>query len=447
MIKKIFFEYFKTFFLAILTTIVTVFLILAIMLHQISSEEAIKKQAEDKTLDLQMIELLIEKNKYLIEQHPEDYKLDSKLGFLYETKKDYQNAELEYKAAISKVPYHEFKPYYDLSAFYIKQGQLEKAQLIMDNLGEKPSKKLVEFKAEIYEQLGDKYYDKADYHESALKYQKALNYYDVIKSKKSIEKKLRGNLASSYVYLADEKVKEMNVDEAIAYLNMAKSIINAPIIAYKLGLLLTTTNPELANKYFEEVFEKEPALINYDEYYKLLSSLANNAEYDGDDSTAELYKFKIKKIKKYYNENLLAVADIEITEPTGEILVNKWFKKYKMDFSFALKNISKYTLNSLYLNIVFKDGDEIIESFSKQIIEGTIPLKSGEKIPFINIKTTEKSFIGDCPNEITVQVYASKKEDSRQLLLKELVIKQKPKVKKSKSQLELFLQKYVLRYI
>lgn len=448
--RKIFFEYFRTFFLTVLATIVVVFIIFALMVHQISSEETIRKQAEDKTLDLQMIGLLIEKNKYLLEQHPENYRIDSKLGFLYETTKDYQNAELEYRAAVSKVPYHEFKPYYDLATFYIKRGKLEEAQSLIDNLGEKPNKKLVMYKAQIYEQLGDKYYDNGDYYEAALKYQKSLNYYGVVKVKENIEKKLRGNLASSYVYLADQKVTEMDVDEAIAYLNMAKSIINAPIITYKLGLLMTTTNPELANKYFEEVFEKEPSLINYDEYYKLLSILEKNAEigeYGENSSEAELYKFKIKKIKKYYSENLLSVADIDIMQPEGEIMINKWFKKYKMNFSFSLKNISKYNINSLYLNVVFKDGNEVLESFSKQIIDNLTPLKSGAEIPTISIETSARSIAQDFPEEITVLVYASKKEDSLQLLLQEFTIKQKPAKKKPKNRVERFFLKYIFPYI
>lgn len=445
--KKIFFEYLRTFFLTIIAAFVTVVLIVVLMMQQISSESHIKEQAENDTLDLSMIEVLIEKNKYLLEQHPENYKIDSKLGFLYETKKDYKNAELEYKAALSKVPYYEYKPYYDLALLYVKLGRLEEAQALMDNLGEKPSKKLIKYKAEVYSKLGDKYYDKADYEEASFKYIKALDYYEVIKSNEK-EKQLQSSLASSYVYLADQKIAEMKIDEAIIYINKARLVIKAPILTYKLGLLLSQTNPELASQCFDEVFKQEPTLINYEEYYNLLNKLARNAEYEDNPAKTALYEYKIKKIKKYYNENILSVYDIQISDEVGKFSLNKLFRNYKVSISLALKNTSKYDIDSLFLEVVFKDEGEVIDRYSKQIVEKISPLKTGEKFPLLYVQTKKIQVTDQFPKEVTVEIYASKNQDSRKLLLDKLIVK--PEVKKAnktKNWLDEFYLKHILPYI
>lgn len=445
--KKIFFEYLRTFFLTVMAAFLAVVVMVIFMLHQISSENYIKEKAEDDTLDLKMIEILIEKNKYLLEQYPENYKINLKLGFLYETKKDYPNAEIEYKAAIYKVPYYEYKPYYDLALLYIKLGRLEEAQSLMDDLVEKPNKKLIKYKAEVYSKLGDAYYDKANYEEAALKYQKAIVYYEALKFEKEI-KQLQGSLASAYVYLADEKMTEAKVDEAILYLNKARLVIKAPILTYKLGVLLSQTEPELACQCFDEVFKKEPTLINYEEYYNLLTKLAQNAQYEDNPAKIALYEYKIKKIKKYYSENLLSVSDVEISDETGKIDINRLFRNYRVSLSLALKNTSKYDINSLFLEVVFKDKDEVIERYSKQIVEELTPLKSDEKFPLLYIQTGKINVTDDFPKKIKVEIYVSKKEDSRKLLLDELIVNYVPeKNNKVRNWFEEFCLKYILPHI
>ncbi len=420
--KKNIFEYLKTILWTILATFVVLFIIFWTIFNQFN-EENIKKQPKDKAPDTYTVTLLIDEQKYKEERSPENYRINLKLGELYELKKDYKNAEFEYKKAISKAPYNEFKPVYKLALLYLNSDCLTEAQTLIDKIRERPNKKLINFKAEIYSNLGDKYYEKGNYEEASFKYQKALFYYKIIKSKKI--KNLNGNLASAYIYLAEEKLNEMKLDEAVNYLKKADAIIGAPIIKYKLALILSKKDPLSAFQYFEKVFKAEPKIINYEEYYKFLSDLALNAEAQGQNTKAELYKLKIKKLKDYYNSNLLSVEDICINNINGEIRLNNWRKKYNINLEFTLKNTSKYNINSLFIEIIFKDKDEIIDTYSKKIINSKSKLKPGEQSPIIHIKTSTRKIDSDkLSKQLKAQIYASKSEDSYNILLKDLDIKE-----------------------
>lgn len=399
----------------------------AYMINSAISEDSLRQAADNEVLDFYTINILIEKNKYLESKSPDNYIYNSKLGLLYELKKDYTNAEVNYKLAIEKVPYHIYKPYYDLSMFYIKLNRLITAENCIEKLGEKPVKTLVKYKAEIYTKLGDKYYDLGDYVDASLKYQEAYNYYKVLKDKKKL-KELKANLASAYVYLAFEEVIDMNIDNAIEYLNQAKELINDPLIRYRLALLYTKTNPELAEQYFEEVFKEEPQLINYDsitEFYK--EREASALEYD-DSIKAKLYEFKINKMKKYYVDNLLSTSDLAIEKAKGHIIIKPFRKKFKVELVYDIKNISKYNINSLFLFFVFKNKGKEISRMAEEIISSDKPLKPNDSLPLTQINSKLLDYPDKLmPKEITVEIYAAKSADSYRIMIKELKIKRSEK--------------------
>lgn len=420
-------EYLRTILLTILAAFILLVALLFVIQYQVYNEET-KKQVQEDTIDYALIGVLIEKNKYFESQNPTDYKINLKLGTLYEIQKKYPDAEMQYREAINKAPYAEYKPVYKLALLYLFLNRLNEAQALMDNLGEKPNKKLIKYKAEIYSKLGDKYYSKGDYEEASEKYQKSLSYLRIIKSDK--EQLIKGSLASAYIYLADENVKQMEIEDAIKYLNRAKSLINAPIIKYKLALLLTRTDPNLAYRYFDEVFETAPEIIDYEGYSKFLSYLVTEAANEGDNMQAELYKFKIKELKKYYDINILSVEDLSIEYIKGEIHLNNWRNKYKINLECRFKNVSKATIDSLYLHVVFKDKDKIIDTYSQRIIDNKSLFKPGAESPVVNIKISTKRTKEDkFPKEINAQIYVSKSEKSYKLLLKEGKIVEKPKEK------------------
>lgn len=429
--KELFFEYLKTFFVTVLIVVAAVIIMFAIIKHRVYQDLSAKDAQENK-IDYYLIGVLIEKNKYLEQQDPKNYKFDLKLGVLYELKQQFKDAEFEYKQAIEKVPFGEYKPYFRLALMYIRLNRLEDAENLINSIKDQPDKKLIEYKGDVFNKLGDKYYSTGDYEEAVSKYQTALLYYNIIKAKQL--KALNASLASAYVYLADEKVQKMQINDAITSLQAAKKIVNAPIIKYKLALLLMNSNPELAYTYFDEVFKKEPRIINYEQYNNFLLKMAALAEEQGYEAKAELCKFKIKQLKEYYKKNILAVEDLDIDNISGKFKLNNWTKKYNIHLDFKLKNISKYPMTTLFIDVVFKDEYGVINDYVKQIVDKRSILKPNTDSPLISIKTFKKQTKKDfSPKIITAQIYVSKTQDSYKILLREIKIQETVKLQKNKT--------------
>lgn len=438
-----FFEYLRTISLTILITFIVLLIAMAFTQHY-SYEEAAIKEAQDDSMEYYLVGLLIEKNKYLEIKEPKNYNINVKLGMLYEIYKDPKNAEAQYKTAIEKSPYNEYKPISKLAKFYISQNKLEEAQKLMDELGEKPDKKLIKAKGEIYYRLGEKYYNSGDYLEAINKYQKSLFYYERIHSKKITT--LKNSLASAYVYLAENYVDELKIEEAIESLMTASTYVDAPIIKYKLAILLIKNDPLMAYKYFEEVVKKEPSIINFDVYYNFLTTMSQAAASVGAMGESELYTYKAKKFKEYYQDNVLSVDDLKIETAEGKMTVNRWRKKCNLNLRFQLKNTSKDNLNSLFVYVIFKDKNETIAEYSNKIVDVKKPLKSGSIGPIINLKSFKKlDDFEQIPNYVVAELYVSKTEKSYRINLMTIPIENKTKEAKWLRQIRQFFLKLYLR--
>lgn len=415
MTKKTFFEYLGTFSLAVVAAFLFVLLLLGLIHHQVYQDQD-RQRVQDATVDDSLINVLIDKNKQMEYQYPDDYKINLKLGTLYEAKKNYKDAEIEYKTAISKAPFDQYRPVYRLASLYIFLNRLDEAQNLIDKIDERPDKRLIKYKGDIYSSLGDKYYSQGDYDNASQRYEKALFYYKIINCPRI--DLIKGNLASSYIYLAEIKLDQMQVDDAIEYLQSAKAIFDAPIIKYKLALLLMDRDPDTAYQYLDEVFETAPEIINYDTYNKFLSELAEDANYEGDFTQAQLYEFKIKKLKDYFKTNIISVEDLKIVGQEGRITLNRWVNKYNIYFDLSFKNISKYSMSSLFLNVVFKDGNNIIQTYTQQVADDKSKLNAGAQSPIVGMKfSISRSLQDPQPKKITAEVYVSKSEHSYKLFL------------------------------
>lgn len=430
--RKSFFEYLRTILITITIAVVLVFVLLGVIRHQVYTEMA-NSDVQSHVIDYYLVNVLIEKNKYLEKQSPKDFIISLKLGMLYEVKSDYKNAELKYKQAIAKAPLNEIRPKYKLALLYLRLNRLDDVESVAVSIEDAPSKILIGNKVDLYNKLGDKYYNKADYESAQEEYQKALFYAKKINSPQFSA--IQAGLASSYVYYAEEKVKAMQIDDAINSLQLALTVVNAPIIRYKLAILLMDKNQNLSLKYYDEVFNTEPSIINYDEYYTFLNNLAAQADRQGYTAKAELFRFKIKKLKKYYQSNILSVEDIAIEDAEGSIKLNKWTKKYNINFDFNLRNVSDFNINSLIVEIVFRDGDDVFGNYSKQIVDPKFPLKINSEGPTVNIKTFKYQSLNDkAPKTITAEIYVTKTEAAYKILLKKVNIVEKVKPSRKSKQ-------------
>lgn len=437
--RKVIFEYLRTIAISALVAFLLVIALLGIVKHQVYSEQNAKKM-EDNSVDFTLITLMIEKNQYLESQHPENFRINLKLGMLYEIQKDYSQAEKEYKLAAAKAPYGNFVSQYKLASLYIKINHLADAQQVMDKIEELPNKKLIAYKGDVYEKLGDKYYNAGDYEAAVEKYSTALYYYKIIKRKK-VYKYLKDSLASSYVYLGEEYLDNMKLDEAINSFKMAVSLVDAPILKYKLAILLIGDDPDLAYKYFEEVFEKEPNIINYDTYNNFLARYAQEAEANDEEAQAQLYRFKMQQLKEYFKSNILSVNDITVVDVRNKIVSDDWKRLYRVALNFKLENTSKNKLDSLYLYVIFKDNkDRIIQEYSEKVINNKTALSSGSITPAIDLKIQFDKLKEDVgPKEIKAEIYVAKTDHNYRILIKSVNFKEKVKKKK--------INKYVMQFV
>lgn len=426
--KEVIFEYLKTVGITLFAVFLLVLILLGVIQHKVYDQQD-AEIAKDEAVEYYLVGVMIEKNKYLQAERPKDYRINLKLGILYEISKDYKNSEAQYKLAIAKAPYEEFKPQYKLASLYVRLDRLDDAQKVMDAISEKPIKKLIDYKAEIYYKLGEKFYNKGDYANAIVKYEKSLSYYQAIQSPKC--QNIEHSIASAYVYLADNYVSNMQIEDAINALTIANSIVKAPILKYKLALLLAPTAPVTAYNYFEEVFRKEPSLINFEEYYGFLHQLSDDARARDNTALADLYLYKAKNFKEYYENNVLSVQDISVEYVDGEMFLNRWTQKYTINLELKLKNSSSKDLKSLYLEILFKDGDTVFDKYFQQVINPDQPLAAGGLSPLINIKMTKNKEQDDNPQKkITAEISASKTENSYKLAIASVDIKQVAKSKK-----------------
>jgi len=434
-IREVIFEYLRTIAWTIFGMLIVLIVLLTFIQHKIYSVNGNVEAQNDAEDQSYTVGVLIAKDTALAQQSPENYRLNLKLGILYMLTKDYANAEIQFKLAEEKAPYGEYSPQYNLAKLYIVKNKLDDAQSIMDKISERPDKKLIEYKGDIYNRLGDAYYNLADYSTAILKYEKSIFYFQIIKSKQLVD--VKNSLASAYVYLAETDVRAMQIQDAISSLQTAITIVDAPILKYKLAILLMKSNPDLSCKYFDEVYKKEPDIIDFDVYYNFLIAMSNASEAGGNTTEKQLFDYRAKKFKEYYQKNILSITDISIENPHGVMVFNKWKSKYDIILEFQIKNISSEPFKSLFVDIIFKDDLGMITEYKNQIVDDKSSVEAGAFSPVISIKTSKAQKWGKGGKEnLTADIYVSKTEKSYKLYLKtvkiEEVQKDKNHVKKKK---------------
>lgn len=420
--------YLKTFIISLVVVFITTMILLASAQYQVY-KSINEENTSDQASQAYLIGVLIDKNKYLESQDPKNYKINLKLALLYQSVKDYVNAEIQYKLSIQKAPFNEFSPVYRLAIFYIQRGKVEKGLALIDSVRERPDYTLINYKGEVYETAGEAYYDTGDYSTAIECYEKALSYYEITKYGKI--KALKESLASAYVYLSEEFIQKMDIENAVASLETAYSYMPVPILEYKLAILLMKSEPERSYEYFQDVFKKTPAIIDFKVYYGFLQQLAYDADATGNTAQAELYRFKAKKYKEYYDANIITMDDLSIDFLDGKISYNPIWRKYNMNLQLRLRNISDRTLKSLFVYVIFKDEDgSVITDYTAQIVDDKTVLAPSDLTPFINIKSEKKRTKTDKPPKVmTADIYFSIQENSYKLRLTSLKLEQKIKKK------------------
>ncbi len=402
-------DYWKTFFITL--SIVVAFGILNIfyMIHNVFNYDATKERHNiDSTFESYLVDVLIDTNNEYSKMYPKNYAVNMRLGILYSYKKDYDSAEQQFKNSIEKAEGYDYTPNYQLAKLYVKTGKLQNAQEVMDSIGEKPKKRIIKFKGEIYALLGDAYYNDGYYALAVMKYEKAYSYFDVINSKNL--KEVKEKIIKSCVSLADNYVDTGKIDEAIMALEKAYELNPDKIIVnYKLGLLYIDNNPYKAYQLLSYVHKNDPQKMNYDAYLDLINKLADIEAQKGNATESELYRKRAMQYQKFVKNNLLYDKDLFVDVMKMDVHADLAAQEYLLNLQFRLQNNSDLDIDNLYVRAVFKDGDEVIKAYTQQIFDKTRIFEAGTITPPIVLSASEPFDEKSKPNnELSIDVYAYK---------------------------------------
>lgn len=395
--------FFTTFFIVLLFCVLNIFYIIYNIFNKPISEKQVNSES---TFEAYLVDMLIDKNHDILKDNPKNYAIDMRLGILYSYKKDYNNAEKHFKNSVEKANYIDYTPSYQLAKLYVKTKKLKEAQQLMDKINDKPDKRLLKFKADIYSSIGSVYCNQGYYALSAIKYEKALSYYKSIKAKET--NKIVEDYAKSLTLLADKYVETGKTDEAImalenAYSQMPKDII----INYKLGILYMDNNPQKALDLFSYVLKKDPQKMDYDLYIDLLQKLADIENKNGNVTSSKLYEKRIKQYQKFIKNNILYPKDLFIDVTKTDIKTDIAAQEFILTIQFTLQNNSDLNIDNLTIRTIVKDDNTVIQNFNQKIYDDVRIFKSGTISPPVIVSASE-SYKNNHSKNFDVEIYAYK---------------------------------------
>jgi len=416
-------DYIKTFLITLFIVAIFGFANIFYMIHRVFDVPTVEKQRIDTAFESYLVDIIIDRNLEYAKTYPKNYAVNMRLGILYSYKKDYENAEKEFKKSIEKAATYDYMPRYQLAKLYARTNRLKEAQEIMDSIGEKPNKRLISYKGDIYKILGQEYYKQGYYALSVIKYEKAINYYEAIKSR--YLPSLQAGYINACEALADNYVEFGKIDDAVNYLEKAyKMKPDNVILNYKLGLLYFDNNPEKSYEYLSFVNKKDPQMVNYDLFYELINILADRAYDDGKYTQSELYRKKAEQYQKFVKNNMLYDTDLFVDIMKLDVFINEETQNYVVNFLFKLQNNSDLDISNLSISVVLKDGDKVVQTYEQKIfdedrvfrkedITPPIVITVSEKVKNINIEEEKK-----CSRDLTIELYGYKYPKYKVLLLR-----------------------------
>ena len=416
-------DYLKTFLTTLFIVVMFGIFNIFYMIHNIFNDNVKSKYNVDAAFESYLVDVLIDQNIDLSKRYPKNYATNMRLGILFSYKRDYTNAEKEFKNSVEKATAYDYTPSYQLAKLYVKINRLQDAQDIMDNIGERPNKRLINFKGDIYFKLGEAYYNQGYYALSMMKYEKSMSYYQIISKKMLKETKVA--YINSCIALADGYVQVGKIDDAILTLERAYELDPKNItLNYKLGLLYSDNDIKKAYKLLSFVNKENPEIMNYDLYFDLINRLADFEAENGKPTEAELFRKKALQYQKFVKNNLLYDKDLFFDVMKLDVNTDIAAQEHIINLQFRLQNNSSLDIGNLYVKAVFKDGDKIFQTSTQQLYDETRVFKAGATTPPISISASEPYDKNYKPEmDWKIQVYAYKYPKYRVLIFEKLLKK------------------------
>ena len=149
--------------------------------------------------------------------------------------------------------------------------------------------------------------------------------------------------------------------DAINYLKIVEKYVPDDLnIKYKIGIILSDSDPEQAVKYLEPLVDKIPQNIDYGVYCSSLMKAANIADLDGRSTMAKAYRYKIHSNDLFIKRKVIYKNDIE-TE-IESFPIRKFLFTYPIKSTLKFRNLTGYDIKNL-------KGDFVLSKNNKELTQ------------------------------------------------------------------------------
>lgn len=419
--KRIIIEYIRTVFVSF---IVAIFITTGLAIH--ARNEMIKdifaSQQAQKVLDRKVALEIITQTNLLKDLGRKTYSVCMHAGEIYEIAEDYKGAQAAYELAIQKSKPGQYKPYYKLICVLAAQENFDAAEDVLNNIKDVSDKKLIKFKTRSYLTIGDKYYSIGKFLSAAKTYEKADFYYDKFSKKDPVvEDSINRRIINAYVQVADIMVKTGLNSDAIRFLRKAESYApNDFKIRYKLAIVLSDSDPEVAVEYIEKLLKEIPQEIDYGVYNTALMKAANIADLDGRPTKAKYYRYKIHSIDLFINRKVVYKNDIETS--LKSFSVKKVLFNYPLKATYQFINVSNSDIINLRGDFVLCLNDKPVETISTTVANKDNPMFCNPTKPNeTSVSFKKKIFTKKELENYTIKIYLYK-DDKYKTFVSENII-------------------------
>lgn len=415
--KQVFMEYARTVGFSVLFAFVFT-VCLSIHARNEMIKNIYETAANQKTIDKQLAEQFIQSNTDLLNDiKNKKYALCMHIGALYKAIGDYPKAQIAFESALEKSKPGNYKPYYELVTILITQEKFDDAHKLLEDLEDHPDKMLIKFKTRSYITMGDKYYSIGKFISAAKSYEKAEFYYNKFKKKdKVVDESIKNRIINSYIKAADEIVKMGYNSEAVRYLKKVRQYDPDNLkVEYKIGIILSDSDPEEAIKYLNPLLDKIPQEIDFGVFCSALMKAANIADLDGRPTKAKYYRHKIHTIDLFIKRKVIYKNDLEVT--LNAIKIKKMFFTYPIKAVYRFVNTSSSDIKFLKADFVLCVADKPVETITQTVANKSKPLPvGGYDFNDCTVKFKKAIFTKRELENYTVKIYAYKDEKFKTLV-------------------------------
>ena len=399
----------------LMTTVIVVVLCFGIELELLFRSEN-KINAEELSMKNLIEFCTIEQLEKRLQKEPNNHLIHIKLAKIYESLGELKQAQQYYESAL-KVSSRSDYSLYSYSIFCAKNNLFALSATLAEELTGN-NKLTIEYKARIYEKLGDAFLNVSQAEAATKAYQVAYKYAKNIESKKDLMA-IQKKYSNSYIELADYNVSKDRIKEAISNLNNSNKIFENDLASYKLGLIYLNIDKAEAERYFSKVFKSSPFLVNPYIYNTLLSSLILDNKMLNEKFKADYYNIKLQNLIKKLKNIYIYKGDF-IVDSTNIYTKKKIFdKELNYYITFNLRNNTNQKVDSLFLQLeIYINNKKYV--LNKKIVSKTNQLDSFSVLESVKMRLPDNvQFVAvDKSNDVIVKYFLRKQKESPWTLVK-----------------------------